>query len=277
MSFSYDAGTSTPNRAGLVEVGSIRINDGTFQLLSAPGLLWGTPGVREGLADLSNDHGSYAGLPFYGAREFTLNGEISVPTVDDLWGAIDLLYETFNLAETGLKTLTLNTAGWSATRQIAARIDGEIEIAEPSDKNEHLSTRRRFSVPLVAPDPRIYSTTEHNATVTSGGTSLTNAGKIATPFRVRFNGAQTANMVLSDPDGNTITVTASTTSGHYIEVQTRSSLSATATALDDLGVSKFADISDWSAASIAAGSGTWTATKAGGTGTTVIYWRDAWV
>jgi len=287
VSFTYVEGSATPNLAGLVDIGTldgtgatgIRLSGGgggTFELLAAPGLLWGSPGVRDGMSDLSNDHGAYAGLPLYHAREFTLVGEITVPTVDDLWGAIDLLYRTFNLASTALKTLTLNTAGWAATRQIAARIDGEIEIVAPSDKNSHLATRRAFTVPMLAPDPRIFSTTEHSATVTSGGTSLTNAGNMPTPLRVRFNGAQTTPLALVNPDSDTIGVAFSPTSSHYVEVNTRDATSATGTAYDDAGASKFSTVTDWSAATIPAGSTTWTATKGGGAGTTVVYWRDAW-
>ena len=278
MSFTYQAGSSTPNRAGLIEVGSIRISGaggGTFELLGAPGLLWGSPGVRPGFHELSNDHGAYAGQPFYGEREFQINGRLRVPAVDDMWGAIDLLFETFNLASSALKTHTLDTLGWSASRQIAARLAGEIQIQEPEDDNGHFALRRGFTVPMVAPDPRIYSSTLHSTTVTSGGTSLANAGNMPTPFTVTFNGPQTGPLVLTDPDGNTITVSASPTSGHYVEVTTRGSSSG-ATAVDDLGASKFSSVTDWSATVVAAGSDTWTATNGGGAGTTVVSHRDAW-
>lgn len=280
---AYDAGTSTPNRAGLIEITAFtisgdpfRINDGTFELISAPGLLWGSSAVRDGISDLSNDHGGYAGLPLYGPREFPINGRLSVPTVADMWGMIDLLFQAFNLADTALKTLKLDTAGWSATRQIAARINGDIEIIEPADDNGHFATRRGFIVPMIAPDPRVYSSTLHSTTVTSGGTSLSNAGNMPTPFTVTFNGPQTGPLVLTDPSGNTITVSASPASGHSVIVTTRDGTSATATAVDDAGASKFSSVTDWSASSIPTGSGTWTATNGGGAGTTVVTHRDAW-
>ena len=286
MSFAYVEGSPTPNLAGLVDVGTldgtgdtgIRLSGGgggTFELLAAPGLLWGTAAVRNGMADLSNDHGAYAGLPLYRAREFSLVGEITVPTVDDLWGAIDLLYRTFNLGDRSLKTLTLNTAGWAATRQIAARVDGEIELVAPSDKNGHLATRRGFTVPMLAPDPRIYSTTEHATTVASGGTVVSNAGNMPTPIRVRFNGAQTGPVSVTDSVDSLVS-SASPTSGHWVEVNTRDPDAATATAYDDAGASKFSTVSDWSLATLPAGDTTLTSDNAGGAGTTVVYHRDAW-
>lgn len=287
MSFAYVEGSSTPNLAGLVDVGTldgtgatgIRLSGGsggTFELLAAIGLLWGSPGMDDGVFRLSNDHGGFAGVPLYQPREFSLVGEIVVPVLADMWGAIDLLLKTFNLASTALKTLTLNTTGWSGTRQIAARLAGDIQIQEPADKNGHLSLRRRFVIPMIAPDPRMYSTTLQAVTVTSGGTSLTNNGNMPTPFSVKFNGAQTTPLALTDPSGNAIGAAASPTLGHFINVTTRDTTSATATALDDLGASVFSSVTDWSASTIAPGTHTWTATKGGGAGTTVVSFRDAY-
>ena len=275
MSFSYNAGSTTPNLAGLIEVGSIRINDGTFELHGAPGLLWGSAGLSNGISPLSNDHGGYAGTPFYTPREFSIVGEISVPALADLWGALDLLYATFNLSDTALKTLTLNTSGWAATRQIAARVAGDIQITSPADKNGHLALRRQFTIPMEAPDPRIYSTTLHTVTVTSGGTSLTNAGNMPTPFTAKFNSSQTQPLVLSDPNSKTITFVETVSSG-YVLVNTRDATSATATAATGGGTNKFAKVTDWSAATIPPGTTTWTATKAGGAGATEVSFRDAW-
>lgn len=288
MTFAYVEGSSTPNLAGLVDIGTldgtgasgIRLSGGgggTFELLGAPGLLWGSPGLSDGISPLSNDHGGFAGLPLYTPREFSLVGEIAVPTVADMWGAIDLLLGKFNLASTALKTLKLNTAGWSATRQIAARLAGDIQIPEPADKNGHLSLRRRFVIPMLAPDPRMYATTLQAVTVTAGGTVLTNNGNMPTPFSSKFNGAQTGPLALVSPTGDTIGVNASPASTHYINVNTRDPSAGTATALDDLGASAFSSITDWSASTIPVGASTWTATKAGGTGTTVVSFRDAWI
>lgn len=284
MTFSYDAGSSSPNLAGLVEIGSIRINDGTFELQSAIGLLWGSPGLRDSFFVLPNDHGAVAAAPFYSEREIVLNGEIVVPTVADLWGAIDLLNETFNLADSDLKTLTVNTSGWSASRQCDVRIAGEIDIPEPSDKNSHLSTRRRFSVPLAAPDPRLYSTTEHSQTITTG-TSVINAGKMPCPIKVRFNGPQTdPDIDLTGTSGSDrIRFAGTIPSGHYVEVAAFAASATGVYAVDDTGVNAMGldsayggPVTAFTARSIPSGSSSWTASNTSGSGTTVLYWRDAW-
>lgn len=276
MSYTYNPGTTTPNRGGLVEIsGVIRLNDGTFELYGAPGLLWGAPGVADGITPLSNDHGGFAGKPLYPPREFSLVGMISVPVVDDLWGAIDQLFGAFNLADTSLKTLVLNTAGWSATRQIQARVAGDIRITEPADLNGHLALRRQFVIPMVAPDPRIYSTTLHTTAVTSGGTVLTNAGTMPTPIIVKFNSSQTAPLSVSVPSGDAIGFSEDVTSG-YVTVNTRNAAGTSSTAVNSSGTSKYGKVTDWSLATLAPGATTVTATKAGGTGTTEVSYRDAW-
>lgn len=281
----YDAGTTTPNLAGLVEIPAFtidgdpfRLNDGTFELHGAPGLLWGSPGMGVGVSALSNDHGGYAGLPLYGPREFSLVGEIAVAALADLWDAIDLLFEAFNLADTSLKTLTLNTSGWAATRQVDARLAGDIRIVEPSDKNGHLARRRQFMVPMIAPDPRIYSTTLQTVTV-DASEALTNAGNFPTPFRVRFNGSQT-NPKVDGPGGGTtnrIRYGAVVTSGHWVEYQSNRNAAGGVSALDDAGANAWPDISNRTASVIAPGTSTWSASNDAGAGTTVMYFRDAWI
>lgn len=292
MSFTYVEGSATPNLAGLVDVGTldgtgatgIRLSGGgggTFELLGAPGLFWGSAALRDGVTPLSNDHGGFAGTPLYLPREFSLVGEISVPVLADLWGAIDLLFKTFNLASTALKTHTLNTTGWSATRQIAARIAGDIRITEPADKNGHLATRRGFTVPGVAPDPRIYSTTEHNQTITSN-TSVTNAGDQLTPFKVRFNGPQTnPKLDLHGTSGTKrIKFTGTITTGNYVEVNTYNN--GVMTAVDNSGANAYGTgtygtgVTKATAFVLATGASAWDATNDSGAGSTVLYWRDAW-
>lgn len=276
MTFVYDAGTTTPNRGGLVEVGSIRLNDGTFELLGAPGLLWGSPEMADGIYPLSNDHGGFAGVPLYLPREFSLVGNIVVPTVEDMWQAYDLLCGTFNLASSGLKTLTLDTPGWAGTRQIAARLAGEIDFPMPSDLNGYTARRWRFTVPLRAPDPRMYSTTLQTVTVGTA-TDLTNDGNMPTPLIAKFNGSQTGPVRLEeDATGDGLESSASVTSGHFIEINSRDAAASVATAVDDLGASKFSTVTDWSLSTIPPGTSPFSATKAGGAGSTQALFRSAW-
>lgn len=280
MTFSYDAGTSTPNLAGLVEIGSIRINDGTFELTAARGLLLGSAAVRDSMVALPFDHGDSTGTPFYDLRDILLEGQIQVPVLDDLWAAIDLLNGELNLADSSLKTLTVNTAGWSAARQCDVRIAGPLEVESPGyDFDLHYRLRRTFTLPLVAPDPRLYSVTEHSQTI-STNTSITNAGTMNTPITVRFNGPQTnPKLDLNGTSGSQrIRFTGVITSGHWVEVTTWPTTQAVDDSGDDAyGPGTYGDGISWDRASVfPPGVSAWDASNDAGAGPTVVYWRDAW-
>lgn len=274
MSFSYDAGTSTPNLAGLAEIGSIRVNDGTF-VLTRCGRLVTSPRPRSVIAPLPSDHGGSVGTPFYDPMTFPLEGYLTVPVLDDVWGAIDLLLETFNL-ENGLQTLTLDTGGWSATRQIDVMLDGEVQIVEPTMLAKKVPDRD-FTVGLIAPDPRLYATTEQSVTVTTA-TSLTNNGTAATPFTVRFNGPRT-NPYIDGPGTagtNRIRYSGAIASGHWVEVTTNPATETGVTAVDDTGANVYGSLTNFTARTIAPGSSSWTVTSDSGTGTVTVKFRDAW-
>lgn len=274
MSFSYAAGTSTPNLAGLVEVGSIRINDGTFQLLAAHGLLLGTASVRDGVTPSGSMDGGYPGVPRYNPRDILLEGQIRVPTVADLWGAFDLLNEAFNLEITAPRTLTVDTSGWANPRQIDVVPTDSVQIVSPADFSAHTISIREFSVHLIAPDPRLYDTTLQTVTVTTG-TSLTNAGTASAPYIARFEGPQTGPITLTDPDGTTIQV-GTVASGHWIEVNTRDPETGTLTAVDDTGASVVEQVTASRSTVVKPGTSSWSRTNGGGAGATKVKFRNAW-
>lgn len=271
MAFSYDGGTTTPNLAGLAEIGTIRINDGTYELHSC-GRLISSASLRTGLTTLPGDHGASTGSPHYNEFPFTIEGRIFVPTLSDIWGAYDLLLQTFNL-DAGLQTLTLNTSGWAAKRQISVLIDDQVTIVEPAELDK-LVPQRDFTVPLVAPDPRLYAVTQTSTTVTTS-TSVTNNGTASTPITVRFTGPAT-NPQIDGPGTagtNRIRWAGTVASGHWVEV----SANATGTGvsvLDDTGANQMSGITNFTARTLAPGASSWTAT---GGGTTVIKFRDAWL
>ena len=276
MTFSYDAGTSTPNLAGLVEIGTIRINDGTFELVAAEGLLLGSPEIRSDALPLPAAHGAWPTTPWYGPRDITLEGNIRTPLVEDLWGAIDLLKQTFNLADQGLKTLTVNTAGWTAARQIGVSMR-TFNVISPSNFDDHTVGRRAFSVELVAPDPRLYEVTATSTTVTSS-TTVPNAGTMPAPFVVRFNGPQT-NPLIDGPGpalSNRVRCLATIASGHYIEVNTFDPTTGTMTAVDDTGANVMSEVSNATARVIEPGGSAWTKSNESGSGSTVMTTRGAW-
>lgn len=281
MSFTYRAGATTANLAGLVEIGSIRISgvsdgtyDGTFELHRLGGILDGSPPVRPAAFPLGSDHGDFAGTPFYEAREILIEGLLQVPTLADIWGAKDLLEQTFNLNSTALKTLTVKTSGWSAARQILVRISGPVSYVEPEGMAK-LLPERLFSVPLIAPDPRLYAVTQQDVTI-SGATSLTNNGTIGAPLIAQFIGPQTAPCRVTAPDGSYIEYNANIASGRTIFVNTRDSTTGTTTVYDDLGATQYANLTKASAALIPSGTSSWTKSNGGGAGATHILFYDAW-
>jgi hypothetical protein len=288
MAFTYLPGTTTPNLAGLIQttlmVGSdpFRINDGTFELLGAPGLLWGTPNVRSAVAELPSDDGGFAGLPFNGPREFILNGNLKVPTIADMWSAIDLLWQAFTLTDLAtalptLQLLTVNTSGWAHKRQIAARINGELSITPPADLDGHLALKRGFSVPMIAPDPWLYNADTLQA-VTVTTTNLTNNGNRNTPFVVRFNGPR-VDPHLDGPGltGKQIKYIGTIASGHWVEVGTNPAGDGTGLyAVDDSGADVFASLSAFTARVIPPGTTSWGTGSTSGSGNIVVSFRDAW-
>src|SRR4051794_15160513 len=261
MAFSYAAGTTTPNLAGLAEIGTIRINDGTYELHSCGRLIESAP-LRTGLATLPYDHGASTGTPLYTEFPFTIEGRLNVPVLADVWGAVDLLLQTFNL-DSGLQTLTLNTSGWSAARQMSVLVGGQVQIIEPPELAK-LVPDRDFSVPLVAPDPRLYSVTQHSQTITTS-TAVSNVGTASTPITVRFNGPQTNPKLDRAGTSGTqrIRFAGVITSGHWVEV----TMWPTTTAVDDLGNNMYGSnafgngVSSDSAPVLPVGSSSWTATN----------------
>lgn len=288
MAFTYRAGATlaSPNLAGGCEIGSIRINgvtdgtyDGTFELHRLGGVLDGSPDLRDAISLLPSDDGGFAGLPFYNPRDITLEGLLSVPVLSDVWGAIDLLKSTFNVAgipgqPVPLQQLTVNTTGWANKRFLMVRPSGILQIVEP-DGLAKSTPDRLFSVPLVAPDPLMYNAdTLQAVTVTS--TNLTNNGNAPTPFVVRFNGPLT-NPNLSGPGltGRTIVYTGTIASGHYVEVGTNPAGDGTGLyAVDNTGADVTPNVTAFTARVIPPGTSAWG--TSGGAGAIVVSFRDAW-
>lgn len=274
MAFSYDAGSSSPTLAGLVEFNSLRINDGSFKTHRVPPITDSAP-IRDSTFPLPSDHGGYlATQQFYDPWLFDIEGWVLTTSPDDIPGALDYLRGKFNL-DAGLQTLTVNARGWSAARQMTARIAGQIVVNEP-DLTQKKVARRDFVIPLVAADPRLYATTLQSVTV-DASESLTNDGTTATPFAVRFNGPQT-NPKIDGPGSagsNRIRYEGVIASGDWVEVSTDASNGVSA--VDNTGANVYGGLTAFTARTIAAGASTWSATNDSGAGTTVVKFRSAWL
>lgn len=280
MVWSYNAGTTTPNLAGLVEFNGVRLNDGSYTLTSLGGLD-SSPGVRGTAAPLPSDDGGTPLTPFYDPREFTLEGYLEVTTLSDIWAAKDYLRGAFNLNNTGLQTLVFNTSGWTARRQVSARIAGPVQFDEPT-MLEKLDLRRDFQIPMVAPDPRAYNAdTLQSVTVGTTATALTNNGNIPTFFTVAFaggTGGWSNPSLIRDSDSAKIEFnTFSIAAGATWTVTTNPSAAGGITVTDNTGGNHYGNLTAFTARTIAVGSGNWHVGGTPGAGATcTVTFRDAW-
>lgn len=283
MSYTYNAGGTTPTYAGLVEFNGLRINDGTFKSQSVP-LIVSTAPVRDSVSASAGDTGGFASDPYYDPWPFEIEGWLWVPTgPDDVQAAIDNLKAAFNL-NAGLQQMTVNARGWSAKRYITCRVAGAVVITEP-DLSSKKVPRRDFAIPMVAPDPRLYNAdATFSVNISPGGTaSVTNAGTAPAPFTARFVGPLTNPYIdgpgrllfnrirLNQPDGTDYVIG----SGHYVDVTTNTAQGGV-TAVTDTGVDVYAKVANFSARTIGPGTETWSATADAGTGHVTITLRDTY-
>lgn len=264
MPYSYDAGTTTPYLAGLVEFNGIRLNDGTFKLTDLSGLL-NSPSPRVPLQSLPADSGGFLGTQYYDPLQFTLGGYIDVDSVAYLDPALDQLKGAFNLS-VGAQTLVFNRTGWSQRRQVTAYVAGPITVAEPQDLQKAVP-ERDFQIPLVAPDPIQYDADNLQTVVLpmdNTNHTLTNSGTVPVGFTARFTGPwNTAASLIRNSDGAKITLTMTLAAGHYVDVvMMPGSISAT----QDGTTNVYYTVTDQLATQIAVGSNSWHA--AGSSGTT---------
>lgn len=270
MSFSYSAGSATPGFGGLAELPSLRICQGTFRPLSIPPLYQSMP-LRTKSTPVPRG-GSFADPPLPDEWPFEIEGFFDVTDPNDVQAAITYLLAHVN-AYQGFMVLTLNALGWSATQQMTVQINGQAAAQDVEMERKKL-TRRGFVIPLLAPDPRRYSTTQ-TTTVIGTGTNVTNAGTTPAPFTVRFHAPQTDPELNGPGSGNIIQFTGAIP-GSYVDVTTVDGSTGTMTAVDDSGNDVFASVSADSANYVNPGTSAWTASRASGAGATEMLTRDAY-
>lgn len=268
MPYTYNAGTTTPNLAGLAEYNGVRINDGTFELHHLAGLI-DSPPIRVPSLSLPSRHGGFVGTRYYDPLAINLEGKLLVADYTQIGPALDQLRGAFN-TDAGLQTLTVNYPGWANARQVTAGVSGQIVVDEPAGL-EKLEPYRTFSVPLIAPDPLLYDVNTTTVTVTTG-TTITNAGTASTPFVVRFTGAAT-NPTLTTAAGSIAMNPYTVASAHYAEVNTNAAATTGITALTDAGVNVYGNVTAFTVYTIPPGSSSWTYT---GGGTCTVTFRNAW-
>lgn len=276
MTWTYDAGTDVPDVHGLCEFPALRINDGTFRPLSLPPIFSTAP-LRVIANPLPSDDGGTFGptrldvWPFDIVCWFFESDDATFRT--DLGSIIDYVRANVSVDD---QTVLFNAPGWAEARQMTLRLGGQITIVEP-EKGEASVPARDVTIPMLAVDPLLYSTTEHTVTIASA-TSVTNAGNFSTPFTVRFNGPVTD--VRIDGPGtagtNRLRYPGTIASGDWIEVSTNPAAAGGVTAVDQDGTNVYADLGAFTARSLPAGTSSWTKTVTSGAGAVTVTYRDAW-
>jgi len=279
-----DNGSTTPTIAGFCAFGGFQINDGTAKSANL-GMLTGSPPIIDVVNDLPSDDGGLDGIPIYGAWRFTIDGWLYVSAVDLIQSAINDLRSVFNIAA-GTQLLTFKARDFNETRQMLVRVNGQIVINDPGPGQRKIS-RRDFTIPLLATDPRAYDAdTLRSQSFTVGSThALVNNGNYSTPITVQFIGpltdpyidgpgtAGTNRIALANQDGSPYVIG----SGVSVTVTTNPAAPGGVTALNNSGVSVYAKVATRSASVIIPGSNNWTLHASAGSGTAVVTSRDAWV
>ena len=278
MSYSYDAGSTTPTYAGLVEFGGLRINDGTFKSEHLAGLQDGAP-VRQGVTLLPVDNGGYPSSAYMNPRDISIDGWLKTASPDDVFAAMDALRAAFAVGDGSLSTLVVKQRGWATRRQLQARATGPVVFVEPDRIHKKVPTRD-FTIPMVAPDPLLYDADNLrtiDVPMTGASTAVTNAGTAPVPFVARFTGPWTTQAVLTRAsDGAVITYGASQGSSTYVDVTTTP---GAISVVDNASANKYNNMGTWSLYLIPPGTTNFTATATGGTtgaSKVTLTWRDAW-
>jgi hypothetical protein len=286
VTYTRDNGTTSPTIAGYASLNGLPINDGTFKSADL-GMIAGSPPILDTSVDLPNDDGGFDGFPLYGRWPFNLDGEFIVDVVDDVQAAIYDLRTTLNLYA-GLQTMTFKSRGFTGTRQMNVRLNGQALINDPG-KGQRKVPARLFTIPLLAVDPRQYdAVTLRSVDIGVGATgTLTNNGNYPTPMTIIFVGPLTSPEIdgpgtaglnrirLLNGDGSNYVIA----SGHTVTVQTNPSGVSGVTAVDNTGANVYGKVANRSAGLITPGTSSWTLTTANGadTGHVTVQSRDAWV
>lgn len=274
--FTYAAGSTTPtDPAGLIEWPSARFSDGSLRPLIIPPL-WESAPLRVTKSDLPGD-GGYVPDPKLDAWEFEVKAWLLVDDTagEDVQSALDYLRGKIN-AYLGWQDVLLRgfSADWTENRQMRLRLAGQL-TADVPEKGTLMSPERDLTIPVIAADPRMYSTTLHSSPLNA---TLTNAGNTPAPLTVTFEGPLTNPRV--DGPGtagtNRIRLGRTLLTGESVTVTTYDPDSGQLTAIDDTGANAYGDITAATARTLDVGATAWTKTADAGAGTVTVEWRDAW-
>lgn len=161
----------------------------------------GSPPAEVEFTQRQTDHGAWIGNALWAAKPYSITGAFEGDTELERWQAEQRLLSAVPLGQT-TTTLTFHE---EVERQTEVMLSGEIEVT-PSGVWAFT-----FVIPLVAPDPFRYGTTEQvvNATLNSTSLLLPNAGTAAAwpVFTVAAGAGTVPDVTLLRADtGQTLTV-----------------------------------------------------------------------
>lgn len=244
----------------------------------------GGPPMHGQVVPSAGDHGGWATPQFAGPRLLTLTVTAMAPTVAARDVARAQIYGALPISD--LATLRIDEP---IPKQMLVRRSGEIPETKLTD------TDVRFTIGLVAPDPRKYSTVLHQATATQASAAAGLAPPLTPPFTLPAGAPPMAVAVTnagSFETRPTITIAGPITGPAVVNQTTGAAVSfsgMTLAAGDQLvvdllakqsylnGVYRTADVSSswWS---LPPGTTTVQVTGTGSTGSTMtVAWRDAWI
>lgn len=261
-------------------------------IIDANGVQWivsdlvgdGGPPMRGQVVPSAGDHGGWATPQFAGPRLLTLTVLAMAPTVAARDVARAQIYMALPVSD--LATLRIDEP---IPKQLYMRRSGEILETKVTD------TDVRFTIGLVAPDPRKYGTVLHQLTATQASAAAglappltppltlpagappmvvaaTNAGSFETRPTIIINGPIVGPAVVNQTTGQTVSF-----SGMVLAASDQLAVDLNAKQSYLNGVFRTADISSswWN---LPPGTTTVQVTGTGSTGSTVtVAWRDAWI
>lgn len=153
---------------------------------------WGTPQRRVGLAARQFDHGSFDAPAFLEPRTLTVEGvAVSTSRAAHLL-ARDIVACVAGLDAAVLYPLVVSESGY-LDRQCMVRQSGEVKVADVTD------TVCRWSMVLVAPDPRRYAADEMVVTLTLPvGAGVGLIPPVTPPFSIPSGSATNRATVVND-------------------------------------------------------------------------------
>lgn len=168
---------------------------------------WDSPDVRSGSSPRPQDDGVFAPAFRHGGRELELTGHLLAPSIEAAFAAKNDLAGAVNLREPLLLVVHEDVS-----RQASVVRSGRLLI-------EQRSRHVRFQLPLLAVDPRRYSTTEDTLTVAPGATgTATNAGDVATRPTAIISGPVDTPTLTNETTGEELSFDLVLAAGEELEV-----------------------------------------------------------